>query len=346
MSSTIELSRFTAVCPPDFDPQAVAAAVLDQFALVGDYESLVSERDQNFRLTTSEGARYVVKVTSLTEDPIVTECQIAALIHLEDRGVSCVPKVVRTKSGDDHGVIHGEDGAEICLRVVTWLSGHLLSDVELTQETARKFGQQLAVLDQAFSDFSHEGEQQVLLWDTQRADQLCRLLDHVDNSDVRREVETVLETFADNVRPVLNTLPSQMIHNDANTENILLDSEGAVSGIIDFGDVMKAPRIIEVSTAAAYLRADGEDRLRIIAAFVAGYHQRSPLLRAELELLFDLIRTRLSMTLIILYWRLSARDENDPYRQKTLASEGDAYEFLRFLSAAGRDAFLDRIGLQ
>jgi hydroxylysine kinase len=346
MSSISELSNFTSVCPPDFATQAVAAAVLDQFGLAGDYEPLVSERDQNFRLSTNDGARYVVKVTSLTEDPIVTECQIAALIHLEGHGVSWVPKVVRTMSGDDHGVIHGEDGAEICLRVVTWLSGRLLSDVELTEETARQFGQQLAELDLAFSDFSHEGEQQVLLWDTQRADRLRRLLDHVDDSDVRCEVESVLDTFVNNVSPALKTLSSQMIHNDANTENILLDSDGAVSGIIDFGDVLKAPRIIEVSTAAAYLRADGDDRLRVIAPFVAGYHHRSPLLQAELELLFDLIRTRLSMTLIILYWRLSARDENDPYRQKTLASESDAFDFLRFLSSVGHDAFLNRIGLQ
>jgi hypothetical protein len=45
------------------------------------------------------------------------------------------------------------------------------------------------------------------------------------------------------------------------------------------------------------------------------------------------------MTLIVLYWRLAARDEDDPYRQKTLENESDAFEFLVFLTDLGRDAF-------
>ena len=107
-----------------------------------------------------------------------------------------------------------------------------------------------------------------------------------------------------------------------------MDADDDVSGFIDFGDALKAPRIIEVATAAAYLRAGGENPLKFIEAFVKGYHQRSPLSETELNLLFDLIRTRLAMTLIILYWRLTARDEDDPYRQKTLDNESNAFEFL------------------
>ena len=119
----------------------------------------------------------------------------------------------------------------------------------------------------------------------------------------------------------------------------MIDADDDVSGFIDFGDALKAPRIIEVATAASYLRTGGENPLKFIEAFVEGYHQRSPLSDAEFNLLFDLIRTRLAMTLIILYWRLTARDEDDPYRQKTLENESNAFEFLVFLSDLGHDAF-------
>ena len=71
----------------------------------------------------------------------------------------------------------------------------------MSADTARRFGVQLAQLDQAFSDFSHPGEQQLLLWDTQRADQLQRLLVHVDDAVVRKEVESVLDYFRLKVRP-------------------------------------------------------------------------------------------------------------------------------------------------
>jgi Ser/Thr protein kinase RdoA (MazF antagonist) len=141
----------------------------------------------------------------------------------------------------------------------------------------------------------------------------------------------------------LRALPRQAIHNDANPENILIDADGDVSGFIDFGDALKAPRIIEVATAASYLRTGDENPLKFIEAFVEGYHQRSPLSDAEFNLLFDLIRTRLAVTLILLYWRLTARDEADTYRQKTLENESDAFEFLVFLSDLGRDAFIRRI---
>ena len=151
------------------------------------------------------------------------------------------------------------------------------------------------------------------------------------------------DVFDERVKPALVALPRQVIHNDANTENILLDAQDKVSGFIDFGDLVKAPRIVEVSTAAAYLRSADEDCLKIMTPFIQSYHEQSPLVDAEVDLLFDLVRTRLSMTLILLYWRLTARDEDDPYRKKTLAVESDAFDYLRILSALG---FTSRLGAE
>lgn len=328
--------------PPSLAVDTVAAAVETQFCLVGDYTQLVSERDQNFRLVTNDGKRYVVKVTSVSEDPLVTDFQIATLIHLEGKGVAGVPRIVRTPSGIDRGVIQAEEGAEFCLRVVTWLDGQLLSDVGATPDTVKRLGLRLAQLNRALKGFSHAGESQYLLWDSQRAGDLRALLIHVDDKATRAQVEKALDDFDSNVSPALGGLPGQIIHNDANDDNILLDSNGDVSGIIDFGDMLKAPRVIEVSTAASYLRAAG-DPLELIEPFVAAYNRENPLSDPEKELLFDLIRIRLSMTLILLYWRLEARHEDDPYRQKAIATNRNALQFLEDLSEVGRKGFNRRI---
>ena len=340
------MTNATTVTPPNFNTEIVAAAVAEEFGLTGEYVPLVSERDQNFRLQTEDGSRFVVKVTSATEDHVVTDFQINALIHLERRGLAGVPRVVRTVSAENRSTIKCDDGSQLCLRVVTWLDGDLLESTDVTPDIAGQLGVRLAELDMALASFGDEVDSRLPLWDTVRAGELRSLLVHVDDGDVRQELEAVLDRFDQSVTPALDALPRQVIHNDANTENILLDDSGDVSGFIDFGDLMRAPRIIEVSTAAAYLRATGDDRLRIIAPFVAGYHHRNPLTELELDLIFDLIRTRLSMTLIILYWRLMARDEDDPYRQKTLQGESDAFEFLKFLSRLGRAAFDARIGIK
>jgi Ser/Thr protein kinase RdoA (MazF antagonist) len=266
----------------------------------------------------------------------------AALIHLENQGLRWVPRIVRTLSGRDRGVIRSEDGSEACLRVVTWLSGKLLSDVDVTREIAARFGKRLAELDIALKDFSHAGETQSLLWDSQRAGELRGLLGYVNDRAAKDSVENVLDDFDSRVKPVLLELPQQVIHNDANDGNILLNGRDEISGIIDFGDMMKAPRVVDLATAASYLRTDG-DPLELIEPFVAAYRQKNALLEAELDVLFDLIRTRLSTTLTFMYWRLAARDVDDPYRQKTLSVNSNALIFMQKLSSIGRAAFIQRI---
>ncbi len=63
----------------------------------------------------------------------------------------------------------------------------------------------------------------------------------------------------------------------------------------------------------------------------------------EVALLFDLLRARLATTIVLLFWRLSARHDQDAYRQKTLDEEAGAARFLAALDAFGRAQFADRL---
>jgi Ser/Thr protein kinase RdoA (MazF antagonist) len=339
MNSIDDIANPTTVEPPNFATENVATVVAKTFNLKGEYTQLVSERDQNFRLRTSDGQGFVVKITGLGEDRTATDFQIAMLSHFEESNFNYAPRVFRTVSGEKRGTITSESGQEHSLRVVTWLDGTLLNNIALTTYHVTRFGQRLAELDLSLENFHFDGDGQAGLWNMQQALQLRSLLPHVNDEKVQSYTRSVLSRFDDTVLAALRALPRQAIHNDANPENILIDADGNVSGFIDFGDALMAPRIIDVATAASYLRSGDENPLKFIDAFVEGYHQRSPLSDAEFEILFDLIRTRLAMTLIILYWRLTARDEDDPYRQKTLENESNAFEFLVYLSDLGRDAF-------
>ena len=64
-----------AATPPKLDSEIVAREVETQFDLRGNYRSLISERDQNFRLTTANGRRYVVKITGSTETQVISDFQ-------------------------------------------------------------------------------------------------------------------------------------------------------------------------------------------------------------------------------------------------------------------------------
>lgn len=329
--------------PPSLERDAVASAVETLFGLQGRYRSLISERDQNFRLTTAAGEGYVVKVTGSTESQLVSDFQIDALLHLEAVGLQGVPRVFRTLSGQAHGRISSAEGAEYCLRVVTFLEGDLLGDSDTTPALARSFGQRVAELDRALQNFSHPGENQVLLWDMQRAGELLGLCGHIFDTAIRNQVESAIREFKTRLLPGFANLPHQVIHNDANSENVLVDSSSAVSGIIDFGDMLRAPRIVEIATAVSYFPPGDDDPLTLISAFVNGYQAKNPLLVQELDVLFGLIRTRLSMSLTISYWRRAARSKNDPYQQKSLSGEQGALRLLRQLSDIGSGIFRDRI---
>ena len=326
-TASLELSQIAAD-PPAISQDVIAECVADQYGLSGTYAGLVSERDQNFRLTTASGERFVVKIVSSAEETATTDFQIAGLLHLEAAGLRGAPRIVRTKAGKDCGGID-YDGIGYRLRVVTYLDGDMLQHSEVDPELARDFGKRLAELDLAFKDFSHAGEKRALLWDIKKAGELRTLVTHISDASLRTKVDAVLERFESRVLPRLADLRAQVIHNDANTENVLVDDSGSMSGFIDFGDMLRAPLIAEVAVAAAYLRSDGEDPSRLIAPFVRGYHEICPLDDQEFSVLFDLVRTRVAMTIVVLYWRLDARAANDLYRQKTLRFERGAMSFLQ-----------------
>jgi len=194
-------------------------------------------------------------------------------------------------------------------------------------------------------DFEHPGDQQVLLWDMQRAADLQALLVHVPDKRLRAEIGGCLDDFAANAAPRLGALRSQVIHNDLNPGNVLVtNSEPAsVAGVIDFGDMIRAPLIIDLAVAVAYLRGDDDDVLAPLTSFVSGYDSVTRLEDAELELLYDLVRTRLATTLAILHWRLSARGEGDAYTADSLHGGETATRFLRAINETPRAEFAARL---
>ena len=329
--------RATTVDPPAIEVTAVAEAVELQFGLRGGYEPLVSERDQNFRLHTDDGRDFVIKIVSGSEPAAATAFQIAILRHLHGAADIIAPQVVPTIRGDGSGEI-ADAGTLHTLRAVTWIDGEPLETRALDEVLARQFGVALARLDVALQGFTHPGENQVLAWDLQRVADLRGLLDEIDDTAVFSAVSGAMDDYESRVLPIKQQLPSQVIHGDANPGNVLTSPEGIA--FIDFSDGVKAPRIFDLAIAAAYLRPEGDDPSALIAPFIAGYQSIAQLEEIEQNLLFDLVRARLATTITLLYWRLGARDVDDPYRQKTLDLEKSAAVFLRQLDDLGRERFV------
>ncbi len=329
---------------PAFSEQIVRDVVKTDYGIAGRLEPLVSERDQNFRLATPNGANFVVKIANPLEDPRVTDFQIKALQHLENHRCPVpVPQVVRTIDGRDCTRI-GSGVGDTILRLVTYLPGTPLSSWDVGKEIAERLGSCLAELDVALRNFRHPGEQQVLIWDMQRALSLRDLLVHISDRRDRDRVAKCLDDFERRVVPRLGSLRRQVIHNDLHGGNLLVEADrpDRISGVIDFGDMLYAPLVIDVAIAASYLRADASDSLEPALALIAGFNLVTRLRDEERLLLHDLIRARLAATIAIMHWRRSARDPSDDYLQEGLRNEGSAERFLARLDevTAGQFAVL------
>lgn len=291
----------TALTPPNVPVAQVRRLVVEQYGFDGELDSLVSERDQNFRLTSVDGPDYVVKIANSAEDKTVTDFQIQALLHLEANACPVmVPRIVRTRSGA-YSTSVSHRGSAYVLRVVSYVPGCPLVGTTPDVELARQLGRSLAEIDIALSNFEHPGDSQVLLWDMQRASELRGLMSHVEGAELQAIVCACLDDFQCNATPAFASLRSQIIHNDLSPGNVLVTAgeRTAVAGVIDFGDMLRAPLIFDVAIAASYCRAEAEDALGQLVAFVAGFDAVTTLEDAELELLYDLVRMRIATTITL-----------------------------------------------
>lgn len=300
--------------PPIAEQLAVALAA-EYYGLAASARRLSGERDQNFRLTAADGHEYVLKITSPAEDRAVTRVQTDALLHLAavEPGLP-VPRVFQARNGLHELTIEFVDGSTRIVRLLSYLAGTPIAGVAASAALRSDLGRCAAKLAHGLRDVKHHGLEQKLLWDIRHAAELRPLVDAVP-TELHRLVDRFLEAFETRALSGLQTLDRQLVHNDLNPYNVVVDLKDCarVAGIIDFGDLAFTARVSDLAIASAYQVADSEDPLAPACELIAAYHAVAPLEPTELDLLFDLMATRMVMSIVIGSWRAIRYPENREY---------------------------------
>jgi 4-aminobutyrate aminotransferase-like enzyme/Ser/Thr protein kinase RdoA (MazF antagonist) len=265
----------------------------ERFGLDVEPAPLPGELDRNFAL-----GDHVLKVHAAGTDPELLDLQDAAMEHVAARSLTvATPRLVRARDGAPRAAIDGG-----CARVLTWVAGTPWGRRHDHDAAAlASLGRAVAELDAALADFDHPWLDRPSRWNMLQAGELLGAADDAD---------AVLGRFAERVLPALRELPTQAIHNDANEHNVLVGDDGLVSGLIDFGDVCRAPRACGLAVACAYAMTALAVPERAFLPLVAGYHEVAPLTPAELALLPDLIRTRLAVSVAMAALQGAAQPDN------------------------------------
>jgi 4-aminobutyrate aminotransferase-like enzyme/Ser/Thr protein kinase RdoA (MazF antagonist) len=327
--------------PPAFEMEAAQRILRDRFGVEpSSLTALAGERDQNFRVEAADGRRLLFKISNPADGLSTVEMQAAALRHIErvDPGLP-VMRVLPDTVGESWAEVRGPDGRNYPVRLFTFLPGQVTANTALTSGAIRTFGQTAARLGRALRGFFHPAADYEILWDLTHAAKLRLLLSHVPDAARRAQVERVLDRFETRVEPVLPALRAQVIHGDLSLDNVLLDGDLRVSGIVDFGDMTHAPLVCDLAVSVADVLHGRGDAIDAAEAMIGGYVSVTPLEDEEAALLADLVAARLATEVTVAAWHGGLYPDNAAY---ITSSEPGARAFLDAIEAAGFDAVARR----
>jgi len=310
---------------PSFTCEEAEALVLKHYGLSGSASELPSERDQNFRVNSQDGKKFVLKIANAEEDYDVLDFQSGAFEHARKMGVSLeLPRLMISFSGKRIVTISDNEGRSFLIRLVSWIDGDVMVDLDHHDKNLmQSAGQQLAALDKALLDYDHPAKHRILCWDVKYAQGALEHLPLLSDKQ-KKIVEQLIE-------PALQLdwkrLELSVIHSDANDHNLLV-RDGHVTGLIDFGDMVYSALAADPAIAAAYAMLDKSNPLEAASQLVSTYLDSMPLKRYDRSAILPLAIGRLCMSVCFAAHNASAKPD-DPYQ---LVTAGPAWKTLELLS--------------
>lgn len=286
----------------------IAQLVQDNFGIAGEVSQLPGERDLNYKITSMQDA-YIFKIHDAAEREFI-ELQQKILNLVSEVSKLDQPTPIPAKSGST--IIDLPDGK--IGRLLTWADGNLFSQNEKTTELKQSLGVAVALVDKKLAEFDVAPYLAVLTrpfgWNALQAAGLTEKINLISDEHLRVEVKKTFEFAINQILPNLTKLTNQLIHNDANDNNIVV-AQNSVNSLIDFGDVIYAPKICGLAVACAYAINDLADPILDVLPVIRGYHLTNPLTQEELALLFGLIKLRVATSIVMAAIQSAAQPENE-----------------------------------
>lgn len=320
-------------------PPVVTVADAKQFLKVhynydAHVESLSGERDRNFLVTQPTGWSSILKFYNSADDAVTRAMQNGVLSHVSTCDSGCpVPKIILSKNNEQE-VVADINGTSLAAILLTRLPGVNPRPEDCGTTLRCAIGKAAGKLSRALKDYQHTRAKRTILWDMSLIGELRRLCALIENRGRQEGLINWLDRFSATIRPSMAPLAHQTIHNDLSLSNILVDptDRSKITGIIDFGDVVHAPRINEFAIAASYFLGEEQDPVLAMAEIIRGIGPELRLKRSEIALLPELVRARLATRILLSGWRAQIFSENRAYIMRSNLSAWALWEKLDAVS--------------
>lgn len=277
--------------------------LLAQFLPQGSWSVHVGSSGMNntTRFVETNEGRYVLRIYETHQDNSKVHYEHSALLTLKDKFLPFyTPEPVRAQSGDT--IVRASDGKIAGLfRFIEGVNPSFHESGQL-----KSFGLAAGQLTSALEKVQiSQPPVYRPYYEIENTHPNCSLEDAIrfcanppdkftQYSASLMQIGEQLASFMDSI-PMLKQLPHQLIHGDLNASNILVDTEGRISAILDFEFITEDLRVMELCVCLSDLIRAGERESSLwanVEAFLTGYGMSIKLVPGEIAVIPLLILLR------------------------------------------------------
>ena len=329
---------------PSLSEGEAAGLVRELWGVRGTARECASERDRVFeiRAATSggSGVHGYLKVSNALERRSVLGAEAAILDGLASQSCYRLP-TWRATPGGESLIERTLDGRAHLVRLLDPVPGVSLDRYRPHgPELRHQIGRMIGILDDSLTSGSEADRVAIkdrpMIWDLRGAAALiAENLAAIRDPGRRAILSRILERYADVVVPRRPALRESSIYNDANPANIhvdparILDGAPKLVGVLDFGDAIRSWTVADLAVACAYAGLGTRDPPGAFCDVARGYAAEYALREAEADVVYELARLRLALSVTI----SSVRGAQEPGNEYLLVSQTPAWEVLERLDA-------------
>ena len=301
--------------------------LFDLYKIDGEISRLPGELDFNFRVKSSDSVSYILKISRPDENFEHLDFQTKLLEFVQKNETVFTPKVFKDKEERSISSIVDNNGSKRLVRLLSWIPGRMYIDVNPQTNNLRdQLGNYCGRLTKALHNFKHSHESFDFHWDVAQSLWTKNYLNLFTGQEL--EIATYFQSLFESKFDSYKLLRKQVVHNDANYDNVVVSKDPlnpTITSVIDFGDAIKTQVINDVSIACAYAITGFEDPLDAALPFIKGYHNSFNLEEDELQHLYAAI----AMRLIISVTKSAINKQKEPDNIYLQRSEKGAWDLLK-----------------
>ncbi|MDE2877742.1 aminotransferase class III-fold pyridoxal phosphate-dependent enzyme [Candidatus Palauibacter soopunensis] len=325
---------------PSLGEGEAARLAAEGWGVEGQARECASERDRVFEIRGANGPLGYLKVSNALERRSVLGAEAAILDGLTSQSCYRLP-TWRATAGGESLIERALDGRTHLIRFLDPVPGVSLDRYRPHgPELRRQIGRMVGILDRSLASGPEAGrvaiEDRPMIWDLRGAATLvAENLVAIPDPGRRAILSHILERYAEVVSPRRAGLREGPIYNDANPANIhvdparILDGAPKLVGVVDFGDAMRSWTIADLAVACAYAGLGTRDPVGAFCDVALGYAAEYELTEAEADVVYELARLRLALSVTV----SSVRGAQEPDNEYLLVSRAPAWEVLGHLDA-------------